>query len=109
MHGYLHTSDNLGQIKGSMLTIIMTRPGERVMRPRFGTPLHRLKGRPHSIIASEARQMIALSLKKWETRVQVTEVNTMLLDDGDLNIDIFFIDPHTNLQDIHRLTLQVGI
>jgi phage baseplate assembly protein W len=107
-YGYFSTGNNIQQIKASMLAIIMTRPGERVMRPNFGTPLYRLLRRPAEVVSFEARQMIALSLKRWEKRVQVTDIQTTLMGGGILHIEVQFIDP-TNLQEIHQLTVQVSL
>jgi phage baseplate assembly protein W len=107
-YGLFHTGSNVAQIKASMLTIIMTKPGERVMRPYFGTPLYKLRSRPWEVIAEEARQMIAYSLKRFEKRAQVTDVQCVLLNDGCLNIQVLFIDP-TNLQETQELVLQIQL
>lgn len=107
-YGFFCSGDNVSQIKGSMLSIILTKPGERVMRPRFGTPLYTLKNKPVETIAEEARQMIAAALQRWERRVQVTEIDTLLNPDGSLSINVTFIEP-TNLQDMQQLTLQIQL
>lgn len=105
-YGLLSRGTNLAQINGSILTIISTRPGERVMRPHFGVPLHRLRNKPAELIPDEARLMIAAAIKRWEKRVQVTDVKTYLTGDM-LNIEVYFIDPGTSLQEIQQLALQV--
>jgi len=108
-YGFFSSGNNIQQVKASMVAIIMTRPGERVMRPYFGTPLHKLRRRPPGQIAMEARQMIATSLKQFETRVQVMEVETELMPDGMLDIKVYFVDPHTNIQETQQLTLQMSV
>lgn len=108
-YGFFAPGNNLQQIKASLLTIIMTRPGERIMRPHFGTSLHKLQRRPMDVIASEARTMIAHSIKRFEKRIQVTEIDCSLTADGMLDVTVYFIDPNTNLQEIQTLTLQVQL
>lgn len=107
--GLFSSTDDIAQIKGSMATIIMTRPGERIMEPLFGCALHTLVNKPEELVLEEARQMIAESLKRWEKRVQVEEVQLIFVpnDRGkDINIQVLFIDP-ADIQLMHQLTLQL--
>lgn len=113
--GYFCSSDDISQIKADMLTILMTRPGERIMELQFGTPFNTLNlGQPMELMVEEARQMIATALKIWEKRVQVTSVDVLFVDRADLkagydiNIQVSFIDP-VNLQEEHLLTLQIPL
>lgn len=111
--GLLYCGDDIAQIKADMLAIILTRPGERIFEPRFGTPLYKLKtSMPQELIITEARQMIASSIKTWEKRIQLTDIQCVLVPDRegklDINIQILFIDP-VNLQTLHQLTLQLPL
>ncbi len=110
--GFLHCGSDILQIKANLLTIICTRPGERVLEPFFGVPLHRLNNSmPQELIIEEARRMIAGGIKSFEKRIQVTDVQCVLVptDVGiDINIQVLFIDP-INLQEIHQLTVQLPL
>ena len=106
--GFFHGGDDIAQIKASMLTIIMTKPGERVFEPYFGTPIHQLNyNQPPELIADQLKQMIAISLNKWEKRYPVTNIEVKLVT-GDAHIMVNFIDP-VHLQQEHTLTLQLPL
>jgi len=62
-------------IRESMLNILLTRPGERLMRPEFGAGLREFIHYPNtettrSLIADAARRAV----ERWEPRVQVEDV-----------------------------------
>jgi phage baseplate assembly protein W len=106
--GLFHNTNDVEQIKASLLTIILTLPGERVFEPEFGTPFHNLNfNQPIELIEEQARQMIAASVKKWEKRVQVSEITTSL-QERDLFIEVLFIDP-TDLKSMHQLTVEIPV
>ncbi len=106
--GYFHSAaTELSQVKSDMAAIILTEPGERVFENYFGTPLSKLHlNAPAELVAAEARMMIAVSLKKWEKRVQVEDIVVNLVHTDDkklvLNIRVLFINPNdiNNLQDL---------
>lgn len=110
--GLFHNTGDIEQIKASLLTIIMTLPGERVFQPDFGTSLHSLNfNQPKELIEEQARQMIAGSIKRWERRIQVDEITTNLTTNRsgyDLFIEVMFIDP-VDLKTLHQLTIEIPI
>lgn len=109
--GLFQSGSDINQIKASMLTIIMTKPGERVFFPQFGTPLHKLSHQGDMAVIENGRQMIASSLKVWEKRVQVTDVQCRVIhtDAGrDLNITVTFLDP-MNMQEVQELKVQMPL
>ncbi len=67
-------------LRESMLNILLTNPGERIMRAEFGAGLRNFIHYPNnettrSLIADAARR----ALERWEPRVSVEEVS--VLDD----------------------------
>lgn len=121
--GYFYSQSDINQIKSDMLILLLTSPGERVMNPRYGTPLKELFFEPNDPrVASEAKKMIVRSLKSWEPRVAIknvevsskAEANTLNdLDDKSelqhiLFIRIQFVDP-TEIQSVQELTLEVPL
>lgn len=62
-------------LRESMLNILLTRPGERLMRPEFGAGIRNFIHYPNdettrALIADAARR----ALQRWEPRVVVEEV-----------------------------------
>jgi phage baseplate assembly protein W len=106
--GYLHSkSDELDQVKSNMLSIILTKPGERVFEPMFGTSLDKINPRtPLPAKIQQTRRMVASSLARWEPRVQVTEVKIEAHDDTIIGFEIFFVNP-LNLQKIESMSIQI--
>lgn len=111
--GFLHETTDINQIKSDMLIVILTLPGERPMELEFGCPLHTVNMmQPIEGIESQARMMIARSLKKWEKRVQVDDIKVIAMqtqmNQYDLRIEVSFIDP-ANINQLERLTVETTI
>ena len=63
------------EITQAIQIILMTSPGQRVMRPDFGCRVHELLFQPnndHS--ASQARRYVEEALGRWEPRINVLDV-----------------------------------
>lgn len=62
-------------IEEAIRIILMTRKGERPMRPAFGSDLHTLVFAPNDAsTAGLARRYVQEALAMWEPRIVVTEV-----------------------------------
>ena len=65
-------------LRESMINILLTRPGERLMRPEFGAGLQNFIHQPNNVTT---RQMIADSvnraLTRWEPRIVLEGVDVM--------------------------------
>lgn len=58
-------------VRESILIILGTAPGERVMRPYFGCEIHELLFAPNNInTAGLAAHYVTESLEKWEPRIE---------------------------------------
>ena len=63
------------KIRQSILVILGTARGQRVMRPDFGSSLHTLAFAPNTAAtANLARHYVEEALKNWEPRIEVSEV-----------------------------------
>src|SRR5262245_50578818 len=63
-------------IRQSLLLLISTRPGERVMRPEYGCDLHRLVFSPNDdTTAGLAIHYVRQAIERWEPRVEVTRLD----------------------------------
>ncbi|PKN93778.1 MAG: phage baseplate protein [Chloroflexi bacterium HGW-Chloroflexi-6] len=68
-------------IEQSIRIILGTRPGERVMRPTFGCRAHELLFEPRSAAAASLMQeYVHQSLRMWEPRIEVKNVNVVFDD-----------------------------
>ena len=65
-------------LREALWNVLMTSPGERLMRPSFGAGLNRWIGQPNT---ESTRQLIASSITaavgKWEQRVALTSVTVV--------------------------------
>lgn len=121
--GFLCTQYGIDQIKSDMLVLLLTNPGERVMNPNFGTPLRKLVFEPNdNTLQLQAKSMIINSLKQWEPRIAVQQVEVLSrVDTNSLNPDdnkeelenilfirIIFVDPQ-QIKVVQELTLEVPL
>jgi uncharacterized protein len=123
--GLLRTQEGINQVKSDLLVLLLTNPGERCMLPEFGTPLNELIFEPNdSTIIQTATEMIAESIRLWEPRIAIQDIDiTTDLDviEDSLNpvdlkqdmghillIKIRFSD-FDNVQEIQQLELRVPI
>ena len=84
-------------IRQAIYIILMTRKGERVMRPEFGCDIHNysFSGADYeSLYGIEEAVREALIL--WEPRITDVEVNAYAAEAGKLNIEIGYVVRSTN-------------
>ena len=63
-------------VRQSLLMLISTRPGERVMRPEYGCDLHRLVFSPNDdTTAGLAIHFVRQAVERWEPRVEILRVD----------------------------------
>lgn len=121
--GYFSSQEDVDQIKSDLLILLLTNPGERIMNPRYGTPLKKLIFEPNDPrLNNEARNIIINSIKKWEPRIALSNVEVLTkvdqnsLDPNDdknqldhiLAIRVLFVDPR-DIQSVQELTLEVPL
>ena len=111
--GFFHNAaSDVAQIKSDMATIILTEPGERLFLPYFGTDFKTVNlNAPLEMVRSDIRMRIAKSLKKWEKRVQVSEITVDISKNDSkiiAKISVYFINP-VNINDKQTLILYKSI
>jgi|SRR5208283_872418 len=76
--GRLAYAENAQCLREALWNVLMTSPGERLMRPAFGAGLNQWIGQPNT---ETTRQLIASSITaavaKWEQRVALAAVNVV--------------------------------
>lgn len=80
-------------VEEAIRIILLTRQGERPMRPEFGSELHRLLFAPNdATTAGLARRYVQEALARWEPRIEVNEVlaETDARDPARLYIEIHY-------------------
>jgi len=74
--GAIQLTDGAADIDRSMRIILMTAPGERVMRPEFGCRIWDLLFEPVTpTLLGLIIQAVDQAMAQWEPRVEVTEVD----------------------------------
>jgi phage baseplate assembly protein W len=96
-------------VQQAIRIILGTQPGERVMRPEFGTPLRELVFEPINVTTCEiVRSRVERSLQRWEPRIDVLLVSVTAGGRGTdyrqtrtglLNIEIRYRIRTTNTED----------
>lgn len=87
--GMISMVDGDAAVRQALLLLISTIPGERVKRPEYGCPLHRLLFEPNDdATAGLAIHYVRQAVERWEPRVLV------------LNIDAGADPEHPELLDI---------
>lgn len=63
-------------VRQSIMAILSTRKGERVMQPTFGSDLHTFLFDPIDIITERLmKQEILTALSTWEDRIDITRIS----------------------------------
>ena len=109
--GRLAWSAGEDNVRESLRLILLTEPGERLMREEFGAGLQRYLLEPNTAATQQQlRDSIVQSIGRWEPRVIVDEVD--IEPDGDepgqVNVTILFRLVATQTAGRLGLSLQLG-
>ncbi|WP_250002266.1 GPW/gp25 family protein [Actinoplanes sp. M2I2] len=75
------------KVQQAILVILLTEPGERVMRPDFGCGLRRFLMEPNTVaVRASIQRAVAAAIDAWEPRVRLREVTVTPGDDPALAI-----------------------
>lgn len=111
--GLLSTKTDLDLIKDSILQILGTNYGERLMRPDFAAnirPILWQRDDPEEVTRRLIAQRVTDAVREWETRVSVTHI-TFINDPLDKSIghvvlDVQFRILATNENNVVRVIIQ---
>jgi hypothetical protein len=94
--GLLAPATGLRGIKGDLIQLLLTNPGDRVMLPTYGTPLRRLVFEPNtSMLADNAKSVIIQAINQWEPRIVVESID---VENSAVNANLPSGDPKQNLE-----------
>lgn len=70
------------KVRQAILVILLTEPGERVMRPDFGCGLRRYLMEPNTVaVRASIQRAVTTAIGAWEPRVRVLGVDVVPGDD----------------------------
>ncbi len=74
--GEIAMVDGVVAVRQSILLLLSTMPGERVMRPEYGCDLHRLVFEPNdATTAGLAMHYVREALDRWEPRAEILHLD----------------------------------
>ena len=97
--GGVALASEFNEIEQAMKIILLTSPGQRVMRPKFGCRIHELLFAPNNAAtAAQAARFTEDALEMWEPRIKVTDVKVFSdpYQDGRLIIEVQYKLKPTN-------------
>lgn len=97
-------------VQDHIRVLLLTRPGEQLMHPRFGGGIQQFLGSPDTV-STRARLQEAISetLVRWETRISLESVDVTDTDrPGEVRVEIRFRLLRTGEQRQLGLTLALG-
>jgi phage baseplate assembly protein W len=98
-------------VRDSIRVILSTRPGEQLMRPRFGAGLQNFLDEGNTVSLRRQIQMTVLSnLQKYENRIAVDAVDVDPVPNApsELHVQIYYRLLRTNVSQQIGVTLQAG-
>lgn len=73
-HGRLATVDERRSIRQGLLLLLTTRPGDRLLRPDYGSDLSRLVFAPNDDnTAGLAIHYVTRAVRRWEPRIEIAD------------------------------------
>jgi phage baseplate assembly protein W len=97
-------------VRQSLLLLISTRPGERVMRPEYGCNLNRLVHAPNDdTTAGLAIHFVRQAVARWEPRVDVVRVDASSDEDDSTRLQITLNYRVRATQRAGQITLPVAL
>lgn len=110
-NGHLAFPSLEDSVRQMIRVILLTRPGEQLMRPQFGAGIARFIDQPNTIeTRRRLRDLVLESLERWESRIFVEEVAVDELADQPtaVRVDIAFQLRRTGLRSQVGLTMTLG-
>lgn len=98
-------------IRQQVRVILLTRPGEQLMRPEYGAGLAEFLHQPNSLETRRAvRDRVAESLARWEPRIAVDRVEVWEVDGRptQLRLDISYRVVRTGAAQQLGLVMELG-
>jgi len=98
-------------VRDSIRVILMTRPGEQLMRPRYGAGLQNFLDEGNTVaLRAQIQTTIMQSLQSYENRITVDAVyvDPVAGSPGQVQVQIYYRLLRTNAPQQIGVTMQVG-
>lgn len=103
------TADDPTHIRDLVEQVLFTAPGERVMRPDFGSGAARLLFAPNSVeLASATQMLIQASLQQWLNALIVVQAVEVSANDATLTITVQYAIRTTGQAQQQTFTRSLG-
>ncbi|MEJ2666018.1 MAG: GPW/gp25 family protein [Deinococcales bacterium] len=90
--GRIAMVDGDAAVRQSIVMLLTTLPGERVMRPDYGCPLHRLMFAPNdATTAGLAIHYVRHALVRFEPRVEIVSLDARAAEDMDATLIVSLV------------------
>lgn len=90
LHGLLSDKTDLEVLKSSVLWILMTRPGERVMLPEFGSDIAGAVFEPNDeILEAALTSAVQEAIEDWDPRIEFKDAE-VTQDDYNVTVRVSF-------------------
>ena len=87
--GYLSFPSLEDSVRQSIQIILRTRPGERLMRPRFGGGLENLLHEQNTLVTRrQIRDLVTESIEQWEKRIILDRVDVWAVEDAPTKVRV---------------------
>lgn len=108
--GGLETISDRASVRQALLLLLLTRPGERVLRPTYGCELHKLLFWPNDdTTAGLAIHYVRQAIERWEPRVDRVRVDARRNPEADSRLDITLEYRVRSTGDEDRLSVQLDL
>ncbi len=95
--GRIRESSYEENIKESIWLIVMTKKGERLMRPDFGCDIHQFMfDTVDYTVLTQMRHAVESALVRWEPRIVDIEADVQKIEEGTLKISVSYRVRMTN-------------
>jgi phage baseplate assembly protein W len=99
--GRTASTDDAEHIRDLIYQVLLTSPGERVMRPSFGSGLMQLVFAPNSVELAATTQMLAqAALQQWLGDLIVVESVDVSADEATLQITVRYVVRQSGAREI---------
>lgn len=108
--GRLAWSEGEENVRESLRLILITEPGERLMREQFGCGLRRFLFEPNTLATRQLiQERITQAVERWEPRVRIGEVTVESNGSDERTIDISITYRLIATRALERLTLNLQL
>jgi Bacteriophage baseplate protein W len=108
--GAIETVSDRASVRQALLLLLLTRPGERVLRPTYGCELYKLLFWPNDdTTAGLAIHYVRQAIARWEPRVDRVRVDAQRNPETDSRLDILLEYRVRSTGDEDRLSVQLDL